>query len=164
MKKLYLLRHAKASYPNGVEDKDRPLNERGVAACKQMNAYFKEHNIKPDMVLCSDSRRTTDTAKFVLQGIDTKISYTKKLYLATPGEILKELVGINSEISSVLVIGHNPSIQQMVIILTGVGDINTLAQIKNKYPTCALTEFVFNINQWDNIEPGNGELLRFIKL
>lgn len=164
MKKLYLLRHAKSAHPQGIDDHNRPLDEEGKRECKVMSAYFIKNNVKPGLVLCSDSVRTTNTAKNIFQDIRTiNIVYNKKLYNATAGEILKEIAKVPDDSAEIMVIGHNPGIGQLAFILAGQGDKDVLAQIKSEYPTCALTEYSFNIEKWNDIGPGVGKLERFVK-
>lgn len=165
MKKLYLLRHAQSSNPQGVSDHSRQLDKIGKQECKSMQAYLIENNIHPALVLCSDSVRTTMTAKNIFNGISgINVTYNAKLYNATPGEILKEIAKISDDISSIMLIAHNPGIQQLAFILAGWGDKEMLGMIKSEYPTCALTEYSFNVDTWKNVQPGKGELDKFITL
>ncbi len=163
MKKLYLLRHAEAANPEGMEDHDRPLNHRGTQECKKMDKYLTGNNIKPDIILCSDAIRTIQTAKNVFAGQNNiNIILNKKLYLATPGEIIKEIAKISDKVNSAMIVAHNPGIEQLLRVLAGSGRLDILPYIKNQYPTCALTEFSFNVESWKNIEPGSGSLESFV--
>ena len=171
MKKLYLLRHAQASNPQGMDDRDRPLLEAGRQECKKMNSYLQENNIKPEVVLCSDAVRTMQTANFVIPRVFStekteddviQITPNKKLYLATPGEIIKEISKIDDEVNSIMVVAHNPGIQQLAVILAGSGNAEFINEIRIGYPTCALTEFSFDINNWKKIEPRSGVLESFV--
>lgn len=163
MKKLYFLRHAQSGHPQGVDDKDRPINRHGQQECEAMARYLLENNICPELVICSDALRTTQTAKAVFQPQPSvKIEYNKKLYLATPGEILREISKIDDKVNSLMVVAHNPGIQQTSFIIAGSGDKVTIAEIKNDYPTCALAAFSFNIGKWQDVQPGKGLLGSFI--
>lgn len=163
MKKLYFLRHAKSGHPAGVDDKNRPLNPQGRQTCIAIGEYFIQNHIAPDLVLCSDAVRTKQTAEGVFQGQNNiNIEYNKKLYLATPGEIIKEISKTQDNINSLMVIAHNPGIQQIAAILAGSGDAEILKYIKNDYPTCALTEFSLDVTSWKGIEPRSGKLENFV--
>lgn len=161
MKKLYLLRHAKSGHPRNVDDRERPLNERGLQECKNMNAYLRENNITPSIVLCSPAKRTETTANETLQEIDSKISIVKKLYLATAGEILKELANVDNSIESVMVIAHNPGVQDLALFLAEIKSKKHFAG-GHEYPTCALTEFSLATENWGEIPQGANILERFI--
>ena len=164
MKKLYLLRHAESSRPKGVSDHERPINENGKKACKAMNAYILENKITPGVVLCSDAVRTMSTAKGIFAGrSDVNIAANKKLYNSTPGEILKEIAKIPDYVSSIMVVAHNPGIPQLAFILARQEDRGALIEIKTEYPTCALTEYSFNIEKWKDLEPGLGKFERLVK-
>lgn len=157
MKKLYLLRHAQSSHPRGVDDKDRPLNERGKQECKAMNDYFRQNNINPDVVLSSDAMRTKSTAQEVCAGINTEIVFIKKLYLATAGEIIKEIAKLDEKVGAVMLVAHNPGIHEFALILSDDNNKKHFAGAA-EYPTCALAEFLVNIEFWQDIEPGKGIL------
>lgn len=164
MKKLYILRHAKADYPAGVEDHERPLNKRGEQASIVTGKYLKLKGISPDYIISSDSCRTAQTIKNILReaGINTQVQYSKKLYLATAGEMLKELAKIDDKIASVLLVCHNPSAQQLATILAGNGNPQAIQNVKNKYPTCGLAYLELDTDSWKIIDPACGFLKEFV--
>jgi phosphohistidine phosphatase len=163
MKKLYLLRHAEAANPQGVGDHKRPLTENGKRMCKMMSQYLAEKNIAPEVVLCSDALRTMTTAKEVFSGRGVKITANKKLYNANLGVILKELAKIGDDVVEMMVVGHNPAMQQLVLMLARPEDRISLQAVKAEYPPCTLTGYSFNISQWCEVEPGYGQLEMCIK-
>jgi phosphohistidine phosphatase len=159
MKKLYLLRHAQAENPQSVKDEERPLSSKGISECNVINAYLIENNVNINLVLCSTALRTTQTAALTLKNITGfNIIYNKKLYLATAGEILKEIAKIEESTESVLVVCHNPGIAQLAGILANRGDWELLKLIKNDYPTSALAKYSFNVAKWQDVQPGAGML------
>lgn len=165
MKKLYLLRHAKSDYPANVrDDKNRPLNERGKNACKIMGAFLKENNIAPDMIISSDALRTKQTIKNIIDEscLRNKVDFTKNLYLASAGEILKEVAKINNNLNNVMVVAHNPGIQELAAILFKDGDEEKLRKIKTKYPTASLSSFILHTNSWSEIYPASCTLEFFV--
>ncbi|MCE3232442.1 MAG: phosphoglycerate mutase protein [Rickettsiaceae bacterium] len=164
MKKLYLLRHAKSDYPQNVDDHDRPLNKRGQEASKLIGKYIKENNLIPEKILCSDAVRTSMTAKNITReaGANITISFMKELYLATPGEILKILAKVDDKVNSVMVVCHNPGVEQLAKLLTASGDANSIAQLKTKYPTAGLACFSIDTESWGEINPGSANLDRFV--
>jgi phosphohistidine phosphatase len=164
VKKLYLLRHAKSDYPQNVDDHDRPLNKRGENACKTIGKYMKENGLLPDKILCSDATRTSMTVKNVLRaaGENIEVLHLKELYLATAGEILKILAKVHDDVPSVMVVCHNPGVEQLARFLVGGGDIESIARLRVKYPTCALAVFTLDTDSWKKIDPQIGRLDVFI--
>lgn len=165
MKQLYILRHAKSDYPENIaDDHERPLNKRGEAACKKIADFIKQNNISPEVVLCSDALRTTQTINNIMKhsGNDFKVDYTPKLYLATPGEILKELAKIDSNISSAMIVSHNPGVENLTKILLKDGDVDSIKRLQVKYPTAGLAIMSVAADSWDKISPASAILERFI--
>jgi phosphohistidine phosphatase len=165
MKKLFLLRHAKSDYPNNVnDDHARPLNKRGEADCRKIARYLKENNISPQAILASDATRTTSTINNLLRetASATQVQFLSKLYLATPGEILKEVAKIDNSLQSAMIVAHNPGIEQLARILIKDGKPESLAKIRIKYPTCALTCLELDTDSWSRIDPQSGYLANFI--
>ncbi len=164
MKKLYILRHAKSASPSNIDDHERPLNKRGEDACKLIGKYLKSNNIVPEGILCSTALRTKSTIKNILReaGFDKDVEFNKKLYLATAGEILKELAKADDDINSVMIICHNPGVQHLALVLFGGGDLEAAKKIKEKYSTAAMAEFSFQVDSWKNITPGSGHLEKYI--
>jgi phosphohistidine phosphatase len=165
MKKLYLMRHAKSDYPNNrIDDHERPLNKRGEISCKIMGKYIKEQNLIADRILCSDSVRTTTTAINILREIkeDIPIHFTKELYLATAGEMLKILAKTDDELNSVMIITHNPGIEQLAKFILKSGDAESIHRLQTKFSTAALACFSLDTDSWQKINPGSGNLDSFI--
>lgn len=164
MKKLYILRHAKSSYPANTDDHERPLNERGEKSCRLIGKYLKENEIIPDRIISSDALRTKQTAKNILResGIATKAEFTKNLYLATPGEILKEIAKTDNDFSSLMVVCHNPGAEQLAKYLAGSGDDEVIKRLKTKYSTAGLACLTLKSNNWQQLDPACGNLDNFI--
>ncbi len=164
MKKLYVLRHAKSDYPQGVSDHERPINRRGIKDCTAIGEYLKQNNLKPDVILSSDAMRTTMTIKNVLReaGYDIDVDFRKRLYLATPGEMLKEIATINDASQSAMIVCHNPGAEQLVKFLTKSGGYDAISRIKVKYPTAGLARLVLDSDSWKNIQPTSGYLEDFV--
>ncbi len=165
MKKLFILRHAKSAYSDNVSnDKDRPLNETGKNACKSIANYMKDKVIIPDLILCSDAVRTTQTIENILQNLDEelKVEYTSRLYLATPGEIFKEIAKIDDDIDKIMVVCHNPGAHQVSALLTVGGNMDAIDVLKVKFPTAAMASFTMNIDNWEEIGPACGYLDDFV--
>jgi phosphohistidine phosphatase len=152
MKLLYLLRHAKSSWDDlGLADHDRPLAPRGRHAAELMAAHLKSERMEPQLVLCSSARRTRETLERVAPG--GEVSIEAGLYGATHGAIVERLRGVPETVGSVMVIGHNPAMQSLVLDLTGTD---------RKFPTGALATIEFD-GPWNGLAAGGGRLADFVR-
>lgn len=161
MKTLYLLRHANAANPSGVGDELRPLSAKGKAQAKQVGLHLKEAEIAPDIWLVSSAKRTQETCERVLLAgkLNTSPIIDKELYLATAGEIIKRVNQVGSQHDSVMVVAHNPGIEQLVKVLClSRGTDDALAALQSGYPTATLAKILFDIGDWKEMEPNTGYL------
>lgn len=163
VKRLYLLRHAKSDYPDGVDDHERPLNARGRKVVLQMADYVKTNIPCPDKILCSTALRAKQTAAGVVKAWENvgDITYVRNLYLASPGEILKELATLDEAVHSVMVVGHNPGIAMLAALLFKQGNDKAYQQMRSKYPTAGLAAFSLQ-GTWKHIEPQSAALESFM--
>src|SRR4051794_11829263 len=166
MRTLLLLRHAKSSWAAaGTSDRDRSLNERGEQAAIAMGGYMRSHSLSPDLVLISPARRTRDTWKLVAQELTEtpRLIVDESLYDFGSGEAILEAVkqrGTNAE-AVMMVIAHNPAIQQLARRLIGAGDPELIGHLEHKYPTAALAQIVFDAKDWTKLTDGSGTLITF---
>jgi len=119
MRELILLRHAHAEPAGtGQADLDRPLSSVGLAEAEAAGKWLKEHKLLPDCVLCSPARRTRETLEAVL-GITgyAEQKLEDGVYEATPGALFG-LVSDRADVERLLVVGHNPGLEQFVRFLT----------------------------------------------
>jgi phosphohistidine phosphatase len=115
MRRLLLLRHAKSSWSEpGSSDHERPLNRRGQEAAPRIGAYLARHKLIPDSVLVSTARRTRETWDLVAAEAPAAPSatFTERLYDATPRALIEVFRQVASEAKSLLVVGHNPGLQE----------------------------------------------------
>ena len=168
MKRLLLLRHAKSLRDVAVNDKERPLNDRGRRDAPRMGGYMHHKGYVPDLVLCSSARRTVETWQAIVPEFDAAVDtrFVDALYLATARNILRVVAGVCSG-KTVLAIGHNPGMEECARVLAREPETERererLADLKAKFPTCALAAFEFDIQTWDDIAPGRGALVDFAK-
>jgi len=165
MLRLILLRHAKSSWPSsGMRDAARPLSERGEAAARLMGAYMAHHSLIPDRVVCSPARRTRDT----LAGIATQwpaavdAVFDRRLYEATPQSILSVVRVQDDTARTLLVIGHNPGLQETAELLIAAGDVELRERLREKFPTAALAVIDFAAETWRSVHERSGRLDRYI--
>jgi phosphohistidine phosphatase len=119
MKKLHLLRHAKAkAFSNSGEDFDRILHEKAESQLKLVNQYLQIQNPKFDKVFCSSAKRTRQTLK-LLGFLDSniEINYSDDLYLASENQLIR-FVCENGNGVVVLIIGHNDGLSELASYLT----------------------------------------------
>jgi phosphohistidine phosphatase len=165
MKTLYLLRHAKSSWAEaGRRDIDRSLNARGRAAAAETGRYLAAHAMVPDLILCSTSQRTRETLALILPALaaDVVIRIETALYGATSDELLERLGQLASEISSVMIVGHNPGLEDLARHLAAGGPKDDLARLAAKYPTSALAVIRTPARNWDSLSVERGQLERFV--
>ena len=162
MSRLYLLRHAKSSWDEpGLDDHDRPLAPRGRRAAKLVAGHLAAQGVEPALVLCSSSRRTLDTLDRIRPalGAEAEVLVEDDLYAASAGRLLARLRLVPDEIPSVLLIGHNPGLQDLAVILAGHG--HGLERLGTKFPTAALATLEVP-GAWSELEPGSTALLGYV--
>jgi phosphohistidine phosphatase len=166
MRQLLLLRHAKSSWEDAnLTDHDRPLDPEGQSAATILRAAIDRLAITPQLVLVSSARRTRETLERLepLQGAP-RIQRSTELYLASPRQILDQLVDVPPEITSVLVIAHNPGLHDLAMMLTGAHGMSLGGQgskrLARGFPTAALAEFSI-AGGWRSL-PDGARLVRFL--
>src|SRR3954454_14916495 len=126
MRRLLLLRHAKAErlQPSG-QDQDRVLAQRGRADAKTLGAYLARHAFIPDHAVVSTSARTRETWTLLAaaMGKTPPASFDERIYDATPEAILGAITEAGPDTSTLMVIGHNPGLQELATMLVASGDI-----------------------------------------
>ncbi len=162
MRFVYLLRHAKSSWKTGVPDHERPLAQRGRQAAKAIRSHLLEHGIEPELVLCSTARRARETLERIEPALGTPaVRIEPELYHATSDALLDRLRSVPDEVGSVMLIGHNPSMQLLALELAQPGA--ELQELEAKYPTAALATLAFPGPSWRSIEPGAMELVGVVR-
>lgn len=156
MKELLLLRHAKSSWATpGMPDFERPLNKRGRRAAAAMARHLAEEGLSPRLILSSDAKRTQETLEPIRESLrSVAVHLEPKLYLADPPTLLDRLRKVPDDVPSVLMIGHNPGLQEFALELAaaaGPGAAGTAARIEEKFPTAALVRFRIKIDRWRDL-------------
>jgi len=122
MKTLLLLRHAKSSWKDSdLDDHDRPLNQRGKRDAPRMGQLLKDEQLLPDFILCSSAKRCRKTAEHVIHesGYRGETRITGELYEAGAQQLRSILAGLRDDFSCVLLIAHNPGLEELLERLTG---------------------------------------------
>jgi phosphohistidine phosphatase len=163
MRRLYLLRHAKSSWDDPMlADHDRPLAPRGRRAARVMAEHLRRKRITPELVLCSTSRRTRETLQRIAPGLgeDADIQIEPKLFAASAAALLELLHEVPGEVESVMLIGHNPGIQDLAHSLASAGSES--ARVRARFPTAALATLELN-GSWRALATGSAELVSLVE-
>jgi|ADGO01.1.fsa_nt_gi Phosphohistidine phosphatase SixA len=169
MLRLWLLRHAKSAWDDPkLDDFARPLSPRGEKACRRLARHMSERGIRPDLVLCSPATRTRQTWERLEKRLaptppdQIKTRFEAKLYLAEAAVLLTVIRTVPATCREVLLIGHNPGLEDFARRLTGTSAGNALARLEEKYPTAGLAELCFPVENWPQVKPGAGFLASFV--
>ncbi len=163
-KQLFVLRHAKSSWDDpGLEDSERPLAPRGDRAARLLAKHVHNSGIAPQQVLCSPARRARETLERVAPGGEVLIE--PALYSACASEIIDRLREVPEGVGSVMVVGHNPALQRLVLRLAGgnrnLAEGSELAQVRRKFPTGALATLTLTC-RWEELSPGRARLTAYV--
>lgn len=164
MKTLTLLRHAKSGWDDPVaRDFDRPLNGKGQRAAAMMGRYMKAEGLAFDHVLASPATRVIETLAQVVTGYGSELAphWDQRLYLASAATLLDLVHELPEGAESVLFSGHNPGLEELVLMLAGENALRD--SVEAKFPTASLAELRFDVAAWDDVKPGRGYLVRFTR-
>jgi len=149
MKRLYLVRHAKSSWKHQVSDLNRPLNKRGLNDVKLVAKHTNKLFTTIDVILCSPSKRTTQTAFIFIENWKLEsvtINYVNDLYDFSGEKLIKTIKKCNNEENSIMIFAHNFAVTEFV---------NTFGTIDvNSVPTCGFVVIDFDIDSWKNLTKG----------
>lgn len=163
MKLLGLLRHAKSDWDDlGHKDFDRGLNERGRRGATLMGEHIRDHGIRWDHVMASPAERVKRTLEAA--GLDAQVDWQERAYLASAATLAELLRGVRGDAASVLLVGHNPGLQELIFDLVPPEAENELFdETAEKYPTAAFAVLELRIDDWLQLAPGCGELVHLAR-
>jgi phosphohistidine phosphatase len=162
--RLLVLRHAKSDWNNShLADHDRPLAGRGQRAAEAMAAHVATVSPPPALVLCSTARRAQETLEPIRARLPTTTDVVVEddLYGATAPMIVARLRQVPDGTPTVLVVGHNPGLEDLVRGLGREGDPDLIARVRTKYPTGALATLVFD-GPWKDVGSAAATLEAFV--
>jgi phosphohistidine phosphatase len=162
---LLLLRHAKSSWDDpALDDHARPLTPRGIRAARRIGEYLQDEHVRLDLVLCSSARRARQTFEELQPTVEdvAEAQIVDELYGASASMILQQLRAIDGAVSSVLVIGHNPGMEDLASDLAGDGDPAAMTQLRTKFPTAAIAILDLGSTEWAGLGPGAGHLTALV--
>jgi phosphohistidine phosphatase len=158
--RLLLLRHAHAAA--GPDDHERPLDARGQREGAWLADVVSRLAEPPSLVLCSSARRARETFEALRPALprEPRVAVERGLYPASAGQLL-ERVGVEADETSVLVVGHNPAIEDLARALAARGEADALARLRAKFPPASLAVLAFDVATWSDVKPGAGRLEEF---
>ena len=146
MLRLLLLRHAKSDWSGpGLRDHDRPLAPRGLRDAPRLGHHLREHGLVPAAALASTARRARDTARLALEAAGAPpeaLRLVPELYGSSPDEILRLVRRDGAAASPLLVVAHNPGMEDLVARLTGRPE---------RFPTAALAVATVSVTRWADL-------------
>jgi phosphohistidine phosphatase len=151
LKKLGLYRHAKSDWHDArARDFDRPLNQRGRRAAALMGQHMRQHGIAWDRILASPAVRCAETFEIgsAAVGKTYPAEWDRRIYLASSATLEDILREQSDEITSLLMIGHNPGLEDLIFDLVP-DDGSALREIVEvKFPTAAYAVIELDIASW----------------
>jgi phosphohistidine phosphatase len=162
VRQIWLLRHAKSSWDDpSLADVDRPLSSRGVRAAAAMAAHLATLDT-PRLVLCSVGLRTRQTLAAVLPslGAPLEIQIEPDLYTFDADVLIRRLRRLDGAVSSVMVVGHNPALEELATALSATSNLRE--RLDQKFPTAALATIELPDGQWATLGDGAGTITRFV--
>lgn len=166
MPRLLLLRHAKSSWGDpGLADIERPLSPRGRRNAAAIARAIDAEGLMPDKILCSPARRTRETLAALLPYLsgEGRVAIEPKLYDSAHEDYVAAIARSGGEARTLMVIGHNPTIQATARWVAGDGEPGLVAEVAAKYPTGALAVIDMGQVGWGQVKPGSGHLAAFIR-
>jgi phosphohistidine phosphatase len=163
MHTLYLLRHAKSSWADPtLPDRERPLAPRGRRDGKRIAKHLARLRIQPELVLCSTAERTRETLELIRPALGTTGStrLEAELYAASSDELLERIRIVPEEVASVMLIGHNPGLQDLALALASAGA--DLERLKTKFPTAALATLTLENTPWSKLSEADALLAAYV--
>jgi phosphohistidine phosphatase len=164
MRRLMLLRHAKTERAGpGERDRDRKLMKRGRSDAPAIGAYMVEHGLIPDLAMVSPATRAQETWALVAASFTKppRMLTDDRIYNAN-AEALRGVIAETRTARALVIVGHNPSLHELALQLSGSGDAAARARIGENLPTAGLVVIAFDFDDWSLLRPRAGRLERFV--
>ena len=167
MKTLTLLRHAKSGWDDPVlRDFDRPLNGKGKRAAQLVGRNWRTLGFAFDHVVASPAVRVIETIEQVATGYGATLApaWDRRIYLASATTLLDIVHELPAGADHVLLVGHNPGLEDLVLLLVPDSDEQPLRDdIEAKFPTASIARIRFDLADWHDVAAGNGALASFVR-
>jgi len=161
-RRLHVLRHAKSSWEDaGLPDHDRPLSARGRKAAKRLARVLDAEGVRPQLVLCSPAVRATQTLERVLDALGSpEVVLDEALYHASAESLLSCVRAIPEDVSDAVVIGHNPGLAELCLLLARPGADRD--RVAGNLPTGAFATLAADTSSWVGLERGGADIVRLL--
>ena len=162
MKRVYLLRHAKSAWDDtSLRDRDRPLAPRGRKAAKRIGRGARKHDVRPQLVVCSNAVRARETLQRMLPALgEPEVWVEVTLYAASADTLLERIRAFPDEVDDAMLVGHNPGVMDLVLLLARPGSLRDRAS--QNVPTGALAVLELDARCWPAATAGAATLRRFV--
>jgi phosphohistidine phosphatase len=163
-KRLILFRHAKSDWPEGVDDHDRPLSDRGKKAAPVMGVYLEKNKLLPDLVLVSTARRAQETWTRACRALKAPppAKNTREVYEAAAEKLLDVVRKTGPDVRTLMIVGHNPGLEELAKRLMKDAGGEAGGRLQEKFPTAAIAVLSFDAGEWKDIAAGSCSLDRFV--
>ncbi|TLS44021.1 histidine phosphatase family protein [Streptomyces montanus] len=160
LRRLVVLRHAKSAWPEGIPDHERPLAPRGRRDAPAAGHALADAGWLPDLALCSTARRARQTWELAAAQWATPppVRHDPQLYAADVPELLAAVREVPAEVRTLLLIGHNPGLEELVLTLAGDCLNDALDDVRTKFPTSAIAVLAWHGATWRSLGPGTALL------
>nr|WP_202131800.1 histidine phosphatase family protein [Aurantiacibacter rhizosphaerae] len=157
------MRHAKSDWDDmSLRDFDRGLNARGRKGAELMGAHIRQQGGTWDLVLASSAERVKLTLE--ASGLDIPVRFEDSAYLADSQTLSQLLSACDDDAGAILLMGHNPGLQELALDLVAPDNENDLfEEIMKKYPTAAFAMLELDIDKWADLANGCGKLVHFAR-
>jgi phosphohistidine phosphatase len=163
MKRLYILRHAKAAAPDNVQDFERPLAPQGLEDAAALGKVMVKQSYLPDTVFCSTAIRTRETLDALGLPATANITHIEKIYDATAGDLLKMIQNTDDSAQSILLVGHNPAIHELALRLSSEeSGLSLLQRLLQGYSPATLSVLDVPCKCWNDIQLGENFLINLL--
>jgi len=164
MRRLFLIRHAKAEPSVGRDDYERRLTDRGRADARRVAAALAARKMLPDLLVHSGAARAKETAEIFAAEWKRKVELREELglYDASLASLLALTRALSNEDSRVGLVGHNPGLGEFAVALTGSGAEPEMRRLAAKYPTGAVAALDFSVRRWEEVERSSAMLALYL--
>jgi phosphohistidine phosphatase len=162
LKTLGLFRHAKSDWQDPrARDFDRPLNARGRKGAEIMGRHVRDHGQRWDLIVSSPAIRCAETIEIACQaaGQPVAVQWDRRIYLASSATLIDLLREQEGEPSAVLMVGHNPGLEDLIFDLVPDDGTSPLRDaVEVKFPTASFAVLELTIERWADLQDGCGQL------
>jgi phosphohistidine phosphatase len=164
MRRLFLVRHAKAELATGRVDHARKLTTRGRDEARRVARALAARRFLPDILIHSGAARAKETAEIFGAAWQGKIALEKDaaLYDASLATLLERTRALPDAHKSAALVAHNPGLGELATILSGSGARSDLQRLAEKYPTGAVAVLDFGVSRWEEVERSSGMLALYL--